>query len=341
MFSNTFVLSFCLFVLLVDIGEEVSLYCSEGCSNPSNSQFKEICCNQDNLGSAFTIPVNALKDKLIFCPSTLPEICQEEQLYSNCTEILKSDSSASSGYYNIQGDDGSVHSVYCDMNGTNCDGEGGWSRIAYLNMTEPGATCPPGLTERQFENIDYSLCGRNVVGCQSTFYSTIYSQSLYSKVCGRVRGYQFGRGHSAFIDSASIQSFYVEGISITHSNLPKKHIWTYAAGNRDDQASIDDCPCNNGSTRSVVSFVGADYYCESGPDHFEVSDEPGLLATDPLWDGKQCDELETPCCTTPKMPWFTKSLPGYYSDQIEVRVCTNGGPASGDVPIDLIELYIK
>ena len=74
MFSNTFVLSFCLFVLLVDIGEEVSLYCSEGCSNPSNSQFKEICCNQDNLGSAFTIPVNALKDKLIFCPSTLPEI---------------------------------------------------------------------------------------------------------------------------------------------------------------------------------------------------------------------------------------------------------------------------
>ena len=339
MFGNTFVLSFCLFVLLVDIGEDVSLYCSEGCSNPSNSQFKEICCNQDNLGRAFTIPVNALKDKLIFCPSTLPELCQEKQLYSNCTEILKSDSSASSGYYNIQGDDGSVASVYCDMNGTNCDGEGGWSRIAYLNMTEPGATCPPGLTERQFNNINYPLCGRSAVGCHSTFYST-NTQSAYSKVCGRVRGYQFGR-QFAFNEEATIQSFYVEGVSITRSNLPKQHIWTYAAGNGDDQASIIDCPCNNGSTRSPHYVSGNDYYCESGPGHFDVSDEAELLATDPLWDGKQCDGLETPCCTTPKMPWFTKSLPGYYGDDIELRVCSSGGPAFGDTPIELIELYIK
>ena len=108
-----------------------------------------------------------MKDKLIFCPSTLPEICQEEQLYSNCTEILKSDSSASSGYYNIQGDDGSVHSVYCDINGTNCDGEGGWSRIAYLNMTEPGANCPPGLTENWTSCHNRAIKAQNFNGIRS------------------------------------------------------------------------------------------------------------------------------------------------------------------------------
>ena len=31
------------------------------------------------------------------------------------------------------------------MEGSNCDGKGGWMRVAYLNMSEPGATCPPGL----------------------------------------------------------------------------------------------------------------------------------------------------------------------------------------------------
>ena len=50
--------------------------------------------------------------------------------------------------------------VYCDMEGINCDGEGGWTRVAYINMTEPNATCPNGLTLQNFNNISHPLCGR-------------------------------------------------------------------------------------------------------------------------------------------------------------------------------------
>ena len=46
------------------------------------------------------------------------------------------------------------------MNGTCCDGKGGWTRVAYLNMTESGDSCPPGLNLLQYNNIDHGLCGR-------------------------------------------------------------------------------------------------------------------------------------------------------------------------------------
>ena len=39
------------------------------------------------------------------------------------------------------------------MKGTMCDGRGGWTRVGYLNMTRPGAECPPGLTEHQYNNL--------------------------------------------------------------------------------------------------------------------------------------------------------------------------------------------
>ena len=76
------------------------------------------------------------------------------------------------------------------MEGINCDGEGGWTRVAYLNMTEPNATCPTGLILQEYDNIDHPLCGRDdKVGCNSTIFSS--TGLMYSKVCGQVRGYQY------------------------------------------------------------------------------------------------------------------------------------------------------
>ena len=43
---------------------------------------------------------------------------------------------------------GSLISVYCDMEGSNCDSMGSWMRVAYLNMSEPNATCLSGLTQQ-------------------------------------------------------------------------------------------------------------------------------------------------------------------------------------------------
>ena len=90
-------------------------------------------------------------------------------------KYLKKKSFTPSGCYTIQAPNGSLISVCCDMEGSNCDGKGGWMRVGYLNTNEPNAICPPGLTIKQYNNIGYSLCGRPVspVGSKtSVFFST-------------------------------------------------------------------------------------------------------------------------------------------------------------------------
>ena len=58
------------------------------------------------------------------------------------------------------------------MEGVNCDGEGGWTRIGYLNMTEPDATCPDGLVQNSYNGINHDLCGKTLPQdqCNSTFF---------------------------------------------------------------------------------------------------------------------------------------------------------------------------
>lgn len=90
----------------------------------------------------------------------------------------------------------------------------------------------------------------------------------YTQVCGQVRGYQYGTTDGIYPvwgpGSSEIDDVYVDGISITHRSSPCKHIWTYAAGFVENSLSSANCPCNNGSSQTTPSFVGEDYYCESG-----------------------------------------------------------------------------
>ena len=131
------------------------------------------------------------------------------------------------------------------------------------------------------------------------------------------------------------------GISITYGNNPRRHIWTYACGEDDFEASTDDCPCNIGSSHTTPSFVGNNYYCESGPGDGFVGPKK-FFAEDLLWDGEQCHAIESSCCTTSNMPWFFKFLGRRPVDEdIEVRVCSDEGPSNEGTRIDTIELYIK
>ena len=64
----------------------------------------------------------------------------------SCQEILYCFPSAPSGYHEIHVPNGSLVQVYCDMEGTNCGGQGGWMRVTNVNMSQSGASCPQGLT---------------------------------------------------------------------------------------------------------------------------------------------------------------------------------------------------
>ena len=126
------------------------------------------------------------------------------------------------------------------------------------------------------------------------------------------------------------------GVSITYynENRQRQHIWTYVSGENQDQILEDDCPCNIGSSVVVPSFVGNDYFCESGQGRSQI-----LYPDDPLWDGEDCNYLESPCYTNPSLPWFVKTLSETTSSNIELRICENDG--SGDAPVDIIEIFVK
>ena len=264
---------------------------------------------------------------------------------SGCLEILQENNMAPSGFYKIQAFNGSLISVYCDMEGSNCDGVGGWMRVGYLNMSEPGATCPPGLTLQQFNNIHHGVCGRPM--SSSTFY--LAHGLNYSKVCGQLRGYQF-RAPDGFpplhgtnaIPNIDNCNTYVDGVTITYGSNSRKHIWTFACGiGETDPSGYLVCPCNNGSySTASPSFVGNDNYCESGVPAGQIFQDV-LYASDPLWDGQQCNGNEGPCCTNPKMPWFIKTLNETTTEDIELRMCGSENSSDEDTPLDIIELYIR
>lgn len=81
-------------------------------------------------------------------------------------------------------------------------GSTGWTCIAYLNMTEPGQCCPSPWT--QFRSGNKRVCLWSIVSsggsCDSVFYSNPQQQG-YSKVCGRIIGYQYMEIHNIIMDS--------------------------------------------------------------------------------------------------------------------------------------------
>ena len=112
------------------------------------------CLLQWRGGNAFT---PAIKDAEILSSTECDDPLSDEPLleilnelpppgcnliHLACSDILRCNPSASSGYYQIQAANGSDVQVYCDMEGTNCGREGGWTRVAHLNMTDTNRHCP-------------------------------------------------------------------------------------------------------------------------------------------------------------------------------------------------------
>ena len=249
--------------------------------------------------------------------------------------------------------DGETRNVYCHLEEL-CGSDDGWTRVAYLDMSDLSEECPTGF--RMYESNGVRACGRpdsSVGSCQSVQFPS--NGISYSQVCGRVVGYQYGSTDAIYpgryegeeygtvIDASHtrIDSYYVDGISLTRGS-PRQHIWTFMAGLQENSLATDgraDCPCSTGSKQlpSIQSFVGDDYFCESGnPGNFE-NDTPYF--SDPLWDGNQCGSIEQECCQAPGLPWFHKVFTSTTTDYIELRVCTDEG-TSEDVPVGRFEIYV-
>ena len=213
-------------------------------------------------------------------------------------------------------------------------------RIANLNMTDSECNCPDELS--LYSKGGVHACGRPVTSSGSCV-GTIFSSSgiKYSQVCGKVIGYQVGWTDGSRRSDSNIKNnintYYVDGVSLTHGS-PRKHIWSLICGT--DGNDSTKCPCASHETQPAPSFVGSNYYCESGL----TGSHPifgKFYSSDRLWDGKDCGRSESACCQRPLIPWFYKSIGYYTTDYIEMRICCDEGTNDEDVPVEQYELYVK
>ena len=134
-----------------------------------------------------------------------------------------------------------------------------WKRVVFINMTDPKQVCPHGL---HLITKPLRMCGRNATSdfvCNSTTFSV--GGSSYSKVCGRIRGYQYGSTFTFLLyfnytGMNTIEKAYLDGVSLTHGPSGKRqHVWSFASGY--DQVDIGDiyCPSNKSTVPPFVTII--------------------------------------------------------------------------------------
>ena len=279
---------------------------------------------------------------------------EPEFIFSSCADILLFFPFSQSGNYSILSSNGSFITAYCDMTRL-CGGiKGGWIKVYDLDMTDNASQCPNSLEE-------YNASLRTCITKNSTT-ATCSSDKLkvngfrYSKVCGRIRAYQLGDpeafGTSNNVDpqtnsgrvtnNPNIDTYYVDGVSLTHGDSPRQHIWTFANARNEEVLNRDFiCPCFITELRIrdllIPSFVQDEYFCDTGT---TTNSEIYLHEDNPLWDGEGCGP-QSRCCSFNDPPWFYRELPWSTTDNIEMRVCRDERRDDEDIAIEAVEIYIQ
>ena len=222
-------------------------------------------------------------------------------------------------------------------------GSGEWHTVVNLDMTDPSQQCPSAWMEYSSGGVRACERIQNVAGgCDGATFKTNCS---YNKICGRATGYQVG-GSAAFgwTTQQTVDSYYLYGLSLTRGS-PRQHIWTFATGITEGDHSRADwhCPCadpTNPSNEEIPSFVGDNYFCESGnPTNTYIS--YNLYSGDPLWDGEQCENEGVCCSNENSPPWFRVTLPSPTTDDIEARLCIPPNSAGEEVLLQKLEIYVQ
>ena len=289
-----------------------------------------------NIKDTSTSTAGVVDDILLIAQELLVLHNESTALPTSCNQLKSQYPISHSGYYVLTSANGSTeYTAYCNMEEL-CGSGGGWTRLAYLDMSDATQNCPSGL--QYYSSAGLRTCGKkNTTGatCDSVQFSS--NGISYSQVCGRVVGYQYGTPDAVHPSTQNIDSVYLDGVSITHGGSPRQHIWSLLVGVHSNKSYYDNCPCAGGS--SPQSFIGNDYYCESA--NPTDSWDPVFYSTDPLWDGKGCDAAEAGCCSDSRLPWFNKTLNPATTDYLEMRVCVDQGTHTEDIKLTFYELYVK
>ena len=259
-------------------------------------------------------------------------------LPTSCQEVKNKQPNSPSGMYLLETANNGTINTYCNMEEL-CGSGGGWTRLAYLDMSDSTVNCPSGF--RLYQSGSVRACGRPVTSSGSCVSVQFPSNGMsYSQVCGRVTGYQYTSPDGSTDDN--LNGEYVDGVSITRGS-PRQHIWTLIGANAEENyfgAFRYFCPCGTGSVVPVSSFIGNHCFCESGIGTGFYTQQ--LYTSDPLWDGQGCGSNESPCCNVTGIPWFHRDYGNTTTtDYIELRVCGDEGTDNEDVPVSFYEIYVQ
>ena len=266
----------------------------------------------------------------------------------SCHQLVEESppSSLNSGHYWIVDSNGSAVQVYCNIGGPCCNTSGGWTRVAFLDMTDGNQQCPEGF---RFVPTPKRSCGRpshlDRHGCVSAVFKTFGIE--FTKVCGRVIGYQdkITNAFQTYIrrPELTLDDAYVDGVSMTYGEAPRKHLWTFASARREGSSGTSACPCTSNATGDAMftwklpPYVGNNYFCDTG---VESRPQQRFYGEDPLWDGQGCGS-ESNCCEFNNPPWFCRELEEPTIENIELRICSSHSIDDEDIPVEQFEVYIQ
>ena len=276
--------------------------------------------------------------------------CGMNHTGSSCEDIYNDnpETGDKSGYYRINDN----RWTYCNMTTIVANGDfistcagvgGGWRRIVNINISA-GDNCPGEWRKASQSGVSFCRVASDdyintLYVCSSANFSS--NGISYQRVCGRARGYQKGDtlafwGFYPYYNR-TIDQAYVSGLSITYSSNPRQHIWTFASGRGERYNNPWNCPCSvDGAYSPSSSFVGNNYYCESGS--VDRPNRNTYYFNDTLWDGAGCVDN---CCDDTTQPWFYRQLGQTTQDDIEGRICSANGFYYESALIDQLELYIQ
>ena len=261
---------------------------------------------------------------------------------SSCEDIYNNnpETGDKSGYYRINNNQW----THCNMTAiaagilSSCAGVGGeWRRIVKIDIST-GDNCPSGWRKDTHSGVSFCRVASNSGGaCSSSYFST--NGTSYQRVCGKARGYQKGGviGFHWSHAGQTIDGYYADGLLITYNSSPRQHIWTFTSGRYDNRSDCCNCYCAAYPGYPPPSYVGTDYYCESGT--YNSLKSSAYYFDDPLWDGSGC--IASSCCNNPTQPWFYQELSGTTASDIEARICSSNHFGSASTLIDQLELYIQ
>ena len=313
--------------------------------NPTSKPKDTMPSTSVTLATSVTPTSTSLPSDTMPCPGNTADNPAD-----SCRAILDCNPSAPSGYYWISNGSGvlsensnvptageGAHQFFCELEEERC-GLRGLMRVAHINTSEPYSICPPPLAQYWANSI--KVCGPTVnQGCDSVIFPV--HGVKYSYICGRAVGYSFyyPLGFLFGADqSYTIDQHYLSGLSITHgASGSRNHIWSYAAGRREDRAGESNCPCAaHPSTEPLTpDYVGDHYYCDTAT-YYHPKEE--WYTNNTLWDGKDCYSGSN-CCNNDRLPWFVRTLSEGTTDDVEVRWCTRY-VGFDKVSTELLEVFV-